>query len=92
LGEIDLGLDFIAASGTGARRFARRMRFATAAEISAHLFGFMVFKRTGVGFLLGDTHLCQRIENCFALNFQLSGQIVDSNLAHPPFRPPKLSR
>jgi hypothetical protein len=27
----------------------------------------------------------QYIENCFTFDFQLPSQIVDSNLAHPPF-------
>jgi len=28
----------------------------------------------------------KRVENGFALDFQLSGKIVDSNLTHPAFR------
>jgi hypothetical protein len=37
-----------------------------------------------MGFLLGDTDGGQEIEDFLALNFQLPGQIVDSNLRlHP---------
>jgi hypothetical protein len=45
-----------------------------------------------MGFLLGDTDFRQRIEDGFAFYFQLSGQIVDSNLAHPPLSSSELSR
>jgi len=35
--------------------------------------------------MLGDADYWKHIEYGFAFNFQLPGQIVDSNLAHPPF-------
>jgi hypothetical protein len=35
--------------------------------------------------LFRDADFRQRVKNRLALDFQLSGQIVDSNLAHPPF-------
>lgn len=38
----------------------------------ADLLRFVVFKRAGMRFLLGDTHLRQNIENGFAFYFQLS--------------------
>ena len=34
--------------------------------------------------LLGDANFRKNVENRFAFNFQLPGQIVDSNLTHPP--------
>jgi hypothetical protein len=34
---------------------------------------------------LSHPDLRQHVENGFALDFQLSGEIVDSNLAHPAF-------
>src|SRR5450755_2279774 len=49
----------------------------------AHQIRFVVFQRTGVRFLLRDTHRGQRVKNFLALDFQLTGQIVDSNLTHP---------
>lgn len=50
----------------------------------ANFFGFVLFQGTGMRFLLGDADFGQHIENCLALNFQLSGQVVDSNLTHSP--------
>jgi glyoxylase-like metal-dependent hydrolase (beta-lactamase superfamily II) len=41
--------------------------------------------------LLGDSDFGKHIENGLTFDFQLSCQIVDSNLAHPPFRPPDCS-
>src|SRR5271167_1856988 len=38
-----------------------------------------------MGLLFCDAHFGQRVQNGLALDFQLSGQIVDSNLTHPPF-------
>jgi hypothetical protein len=38
-----------------------------------------------MGFLLGDSNFREDIENSLAFDFQLPGQIVDSNLTHPPF-------
>lgn len=48
-----------------------------------HQFRFVVFQRTGVRFLLRNTYRGQRVKNLFALDFQLTGQIIDSNLTHP---------
>ena len=54
----------------------------------AHLLRFVVFERTGVRLLLGDTNFRKNVENRLAFDFQLPSQIVDSNLTHPPFLPP----
>ena len=84
--EIDLGLDLIGFGTRGTRGLRRRLRLpAGAAKMSPHLLGFVFFKRAGMRFLLGDSDFEQHIEDRLALNFQFSGQIVDSNLAHPPF-------
>jgi len=61
-------------------------------EVTAHLLGFMVFKRAGMGLLLRDPNFGKHVKNGLALDFQFPGQIVDSNLAHPPFLPSGLSR
>jgi hypothetical protein len=45
-----------------------------------------------MGFLLGDASFRQHIKNGFAFDLQFPGQIVDSNLVHPPFLFPPLSR
>jgi hypothetical protein len=52
-----------------------------------HLLGFMLFDGTGMRLLLGDPDLKQDIENRFTFDFQLPGQIVNSNLTHPPSVP-----
>lgn len=67
----------------GARRLGGTLHAGTA-QGTAHLIRLEVFERTGVRLLLGDARLCQHIQNSFALDFQLSRQIVDSNLTHPP--------
>jgi hypothetical protein len=44
-----------------------------------------------MGFLFSDTNFRQNVKDGLALDFQLSRQIVDSNLTHPPFLlPPPL--
>ncbi|OLB31193.1 MAG: hypothetical protein AUH01_03480 [Acidobacteria bacterium 13_2_20CM_56_17] len=58
----------------------------------AQLFRFVLFERTGMRLLLCNSDLWKHIENCFALDFQFSSQIVDSNLAHPPSISSGLSR
>src|SRR6266849_3961576 len=85
MGKIDLGLDFIGVGAAKARGAAGTLCLAGGAELRAHFFRFMVFERTGMALLLGDSNLGKYIENRFAFDFQLPCQIVDSNLAHPPF-------
>jgi hypothetical protein len=58
----------------------------------AYFFRFIVFKRTRMRLLLGDTHFRQRVKNRFAFDFQFSSQIVNSNLTHPPLCPSGLPR
>ena len=60
--------------------------------MGADFLRFVVFERTGMGFFLSDPDYGERIKDCFALDFQLSGQVVNSNLAHPPLCPSGLSR
>jgi len=48
-----------------------------------HQVGFVIFQRTGVRFFLGYAHPGQDVKNFPALDFQLTGQIIDSNLTHP---------
>jgi hypothetical protein len=84
LGKVDLGLDPLGFGAAGTGRLGG-LGFAGATNMSTHLFGFVLFNGTGMGLLLGDADGSQCIENDLALDFQLSGQIVDSNLTHPPF-------
>jgi hypothetical protein len=92
IGEIDLGLNLIAINAGGTQVFRGGLRFAGSAQIKAHLLRFVLFHGAGVRLLLSDAYFRKRIENRFAFNFQLPGQIVNSNLAHPPFLSSGLSR
>ena len=82
--KIDLGLDLIALNAAGTRVLGRSLRFVLGAHVSAHLLRFMLFHGTGVRFLLSNAYFRKCVENRFAFDFQLPGQIVNSNLAHPP--------
>jgi hypothetical protein len=85
VGQINLGLDFFFAAQWTRRLRAGRRRFGRAAQVDPHFFRFVILDRTGMGLLLRHPDGCQRVENGFALHFQLSGEIVNSNLAHPAF-------
>jgi hypothetical protein len=83
MGEINLGLDFIAPGSVGTSRLGGgRSITGGSAKMRPHLLRFIIFERAGVSFLFCDTHHGKHIENCFTLNFKLPGQIIDSNLAH----------
>jgi hypothetical protein len=68
------------------------MRLVGGAQIGSQLLRFMLFHGTGVRLLLSDAYFGKCVENRFAFNFQLPGQIVNSNLAHPLFLSSGLSR
>jgi hypothetical protein len=82
--QVNLGFDFVFATqiAGGSRRGSR---FRGRTEVHPYFFCFEVFQRTGMGLLLGHPDCLQDIENSLAFNFQLPGEIVDSNLAHPAF-------
>jgi hypothetical protein len=83
--QINLGLDlFFAMSGGTGRSVSRRRSFAMRAEALAHQFCFMLLERTGVRFFLGNTDLSEHVKYRFALDLQLTGQIIDSNLHQFP--------
>jgi urocanate hydratase len=52
--------------------------------MSPHLLRLVFFQRTGVRLLFGDSNFRQNIEDGLAFDFQFPGQVVDSNLTHPP--------
>jgi uncharacterized protein YwbE len=83
--QINLGLDFFFAArwARGLRRRGRR--FGRAANMHPYFFCFVLFERTGMRLLLGHSDERQHVENGLAFDFQLSGEIVDSNLTHPAF-------
>jgi hypothetical protein len=82
--EIDLGFYLVGRGVRHAPGFGCPSCLCRTTEMAAHLLRFMFFKRARMGLLLRDACLGQHIQNGFAFDFQLSGQIVDSNLAHPP--------
>jgi hypothetical protein len=83
--EIELGLDFLGAGARATPILRRRMRLVMDAKVLPHLFGFVRFDGTGMGFFLADAKGGQEFEDLLAFDFQLPGQIVDSNLRlHPP--------
>jgi len=85
LGKIDLGLDFVGLSTGGTRRLSRARRVTcSGTEMRPHFNGFVIFNGTRVGLFLGDPDFEKHVENRLAFDFQFSGQIVNSNLAHPP--------
>jgi hypothetical protein len=90
--EVDLGLNFIAVNTAGTRVLGRGLRFALDAQVGAQLLRFVLFHGTGVRLLLSNAYFRKCVENRFAFDFQLPGQIVNSNLAHSAFFSSGLSR
>lgn len=90
MGKVDLRLDLIALNTAGTVWLVRD--WGLCLEMGAHLSRLVFFERTRMGFLLCDSDLWKHVEYGFALNFQLPGQIVDSNLTHPPSISSELSR
>jgi hypothetical protein len=83
--QVDLGLEFIfAVNGRPGWSCGSRTSFSVGTETLAHQFGFVLFQRTGMRLLLRNADLGQDVKNGLALDLQLTGQIIDSNL-HPLF-------
>jgi hypothetical protein len=85
--QVDLGLDFVfGVSGDRPGWPVRRCgTLGVAAEPLTYKLSFVIFKRAGMRFFLGDTDLGQHVKNRLALDLQLTGQIIDSNLHPLPF-------
>jgi hypothetical protein len=88
LGKINLGFNPVNFRAAGTGRLGGTLGFAGAPETSPDFLGLVLLDGTGMGLLLGDADFGQGIENDLAFDFQLSGQVVDSNLTHPPFLGP----
>lgn len=75
VGQVDLGLDAVDFCASSTRGFRGRggLSFGAATKMGTHLLRLMLFKRTGVGLLLGDAHFRKNVENCLAFYFQLPG-------------------
>jgi hypothetical protein len=85
--QIDFGFYFFFAASparTGLTCRGRTVR--RGADVDPYLLRFVLFQRTGVRLLFSHSYQRKCIEDGFALNFQLPGKIVDSNLTHPAFR------
>ena len=78
--EVDLGLVFFI---TGAGR-TRSLRTGAALDKATNPFRLACFNGARVGLAFGESQSCQSIENLLTFDFQLTRQIVNSNLTHPP--------
>lgn len=87
--EVDLGLDVVRLPGW--TLFGGGAPVRNRLEVRPHFDRLVFLDGTGVRFLLGDAHFQKNVEDRFAFYFQLPGQIVDSNLTHPPFSSSALS-
>lgn len=90
--KIDFGLYSVGFGSSGSGRLCGCVTLAGSAEIGADLFGLMFLEGAGVRFLFGNANLLQNIEDRFTFDFQFSGQVVNSNLTHPPLVSSALSR
>ena len=82
--KVNLGFDFLGPGVGRAARLAGSMPISRTLEMRTNFLCFVLFERAGMRLLLGDTDFRQDIENGFALDFQLPGQIINPNLTHPP--------
>ena len=86
--EVDLGA--VVLLGTRTRRGRRP---GPAFKIVTHAHSFALLDRTRVGLAVRQIHMFQCVENLFTLDFQLTRQIVNSNLTQSAsFRCPALCR
>ena len=67
-------------AGSGRHYFRRQQRFS--AVVAAQLLGHIVVDRTGVGDFLSDLEFVELVDDLARLNFQLSRQLIDSDLTH----------
>jgi hypothetical protein len=87
--QINLRFDLFFAACSPGSLGSGRLRFAGGAEVDPYFFCFVFLQRTGVGLFLSHPDHWQHVEDGFAFDFQLPGEIVDSNLAHPAFLFPR---
>ena len=81
VGEIDLGRNGL---GSTRRAGAGMAPLATVLKVRANFVSLMVFDRTRVSLALTQTEFPEHVKNLTALDFHLTREIVNSNLAHPP--------
>ena len=80
--KINFGFEIAGIRPGMARCFLRGRRVAGNTQARSHFFGFVLFKGTGVGFLLSDTEFREHIENCVRWNLELPGQLVNADFTH----------
>lgn len=80
--EVDLRLYALMCPRGARRRCGRPARGMP--EMRTHPIGFVRLKRTGMGLCLGHAEFRKDIQNRARLHFQLTCEIVNSYLAHPP--------
>jgi hypothetical protein len=87
--EINLGAEFVI-PGAGVPGLFSGRRLGVGGKVLPDLLRLVRLNRTGMGLLLGDADGGEHIQDFLALDFQLSGEIVNSNLRlHPPCFSPK---
>jgi hypothetical protein len=84
MGKIDLRLYPLGFRATDAGRPCGGVTLASSTEMGADLLSLVLLERAGVRFLLGNANFLQNIEDRLTFDFQFSGQVVNSNLTHPP--------
>jgi hypothetical protein len=52
--------------------------------VRTHLLGLVVFNRAGMSLAFTQADFHQHVKDLLTLDFHLSREIVDPNLAHPP--------
>ena len=83
--QINLCFDFVSVAARTRRARRRGLCVGSSAEMGPHLLCFVLLDRTRMRLFLSDANFDQDIKNRLALDFQFPGQIVNSNLTHPPF-------
>ena len=83
--QINLCFDFVGVAARTRRARRRGLCVGSSAEMGPHLLCFVLLDRTRMRLFLSDANFDQDIKNRLALDFQFPGQIVHSNLTHPPF-------
>ena len=81
MGEINLGCDGLRSTRRPGTAVAP---LAPVLEVRADLFSLVIFDRTRVSFALTQAEFPEHVKNLTALDFHLTREIVNSNLAHPP--------
>jgi hypothetical protein len=87
--QVNLGADLISTSTSVPRLFSGS-RLGVGHKVLPDFLRLINFDGTGMGLLFSDADGGKQIQDFLALDFQLSGEVVNSNLLlHPPCISPK---